>query len=143
MVFGSCLALRTFFYWRTAFPAALEIWSASSAVGGGSVGISGYSSLAPSSHSKIGQQLGKGAVLFVLSESLHRGLALGRGPQSSTSSKRRPELSSAGTQVERPQNGDNSQLCLGSMVAHFVEAKHMPGKSRKKALTIINKNMKY
>lgn len=99
-------------------------------MGGGRVGISGYSSLAPSSHSKVGQQSGKEAVLLVFSESLHFGLAFGRGPQSSTSSNRRPELSSAGTQVDRPQNGDRSQDFVGSMVAHLVEAKHMPGKSR-------------
>lgn len=91
--------------------------------------MSGYSSLAPSSHSKMGQQSGKLAVLLVLSESLHLGLALGSGPQSSTNSNRRPELSSAGTQVERPQKGDSSHDLVGSMVAHLVDAKHMPGKS--------------
>lgn len=100
-------------------------------MGGGSVGISGYSSLAPSSQSKIGQHSGKGAVLFVFSDSLHLGFAFGNGPQSSTSSNKRPELSSAGTQVDRPQNGVRSHDFVGSMVAHLVEAKHMPGKSRR------------
>lgn len=97
--------------------------------GGGTVGISGYSSFAPSSHSKMGQQSGKLAVLLVFSESLHLGLAFGKGPQSSTNSKSLPESSSDGTQVERPQNGDNSQLFVGSTVAHLVDAKHIPGKS--------------
>lgn len=94
------------------------------------VGISGYSSLAPSSQSKMGQQSGKLAVLLVFSESLHLGLGFGNGPQSSTSSNKRPELSSAGTQVERPQNGESSQDFVGSIVAHLVEAKHIPGKSK-------------
>ena len=112
--------------------------SASSALGGGRVGISGYSSLAPSSQTNSGQQSGNGAVLLVFSLSLHLGLALGSGPQSSTSSKRRPLLSSAGTQVERPQNGVRSQDCLGSTVAHLVEAKHMPGKSANKIYNMID-----
>ena len=100
-------------------------------MGGGRVGISGYSSFAPSSHSKTGQQSGKVAVLLVLSESLHLGFAFGSGPQSSTSSNRRPELSSAGTHVERPQNGVRSHDFVGSIVAHLVDAKHIPGKSRR------------
>lgn len=99
--------------------------------------------MAPSSHSKIGQQSGKLAVLLVLSESLHFGLAFGNGPQSSTSSKRRPELSSAAMQVDLPQNGESSQVLFGSMVAHLVEAKHMPGKSVKRRLTITYINPKY
>lgn len=98
---------------------------------GAIVAISGYSSLAPSSQSKSGQHSGKLAVLLVFSESLHFGFALGRGPQSSTSSKSTPELSSAATQVERPQKGANSHEFPGSMVAQRVEAKHVPGKSGK------------
>lgn len=70
--------------------------------------------------------------MLVFSESLHLGLAFGSGPQSSTSSNRRPELSSAGTHVERPQNGVRSHDFVGSTVAHFVDAKHLPGKSEKK-----------
>lgn len=40
--------------------------SADSSGTGAAVGISGYSSLAPSSQVNMGQQLGNGAVLFVL-----------------------------------------------------------------------------
>lgn len=118
---------------------------------GATVGISGYSSLAPSSHLKMGQQPGNGAVLLVFSvikrliklsnisvgykdepsSSLHLSLANGSGPQSSTSSRRRGGLSSETTQVERPQNGVSSQVLPGSTVAQRVEAKHMPGKSVK------------
>ena len=118
--------------------AAVLTRESSSAPVGGTVGISGYSNRAPSSHSKIGQHSGKDAVLFVRSLNLHLGLAFGNGPQSSTNSNRRPELSSAGTQVERPQNGVKSQVCFGSIVAHFVEAKHMPGKSAEKQFTFIH-----
>lgn len=39
-----------------------------SAGAGATVGISGYSSLAPASHLKIGQQIGNAAVLLVFSE---------------------------------------------------------------------------
>lgn len=99
---------------------------------GATVGISGYSNLAPSSHLKTGQQPGNGAVLLVFSSSnLHLGLASGSGPQSSTNSKRRGGLSSETTQVERPQKGCNSQVLPGSTVAHLVLAKHIPGKSKK------------
>lgn len=102
---------------------------------GATVGISGYSNLAPSSHLKLGQQPGNGAVLLVFSSSsLHFGLASGSGPQSSTNSRRRGGLSSETTQVERPQKGDRSHVLPGSTVAHFVLAKHIPGKSK------INKN---
>lgn len=109
--------------------AAFSAASTSASVGGAMVGISGYSSLAPSSQSKIGQQSGKLAVLLVFSESLHLGFAFGNGPQSSTSSRRIPLLSSAATQVERPQNGANSHEFPGSIVAQRVEAKQVPGKS--------------
>lgn len=75
--------------------------------------------------------MSKGSVMVweIPSSSLHLGLAFGNGPQSSTSSRRRGGLSSETTQVERPQNGCNSQLCPGSIVAHFVLAKHVFGKS--------------
>lgn len=98
------------------------------------MGTSGYSSFTPGSHSKIGQQSGKEAVLLVLSESLHFGLALGSGPQSSTNSNKwYSPLSSVSdfTQVERPQNGASSQVSPGSTVAHLVDAKQTPGKSVK------------
>lgn len=55
--------------------------------------------------------------------------------------------SSARTQVDRPQNGANSHVWPGSMVAHRVEAKHMPGKSETKIYTRVidtftsNKNL--
>lgn len=112
--------------------AAFSTASSSSAVAGATVGISGYSSLAPSSHSKMGQQSGKAAVLFVFSESLHFGLVLGRGPQSSTSSRRISAFPSAATHVERPQNGAKSQVSPTWIVAQRVEAKQAPGKSGKK-----------
>lgn len=38
-------------------------------------------------------------------------------------------MSSETTHVERPQNGAKSQAFPGSTVAHFVLAKHIPGKS--------------
>lgn len=88
----------------------------------------GYSSLTPGSHSNTGQQSGKLAVLLVFSDSLHLGLDLGYGPQSSTSSNSR-SVPSPCTHVERPQNGDSSHVCPGSTVAHLVDAKHSPGKS--------------
>jgi len=90
--------------------------------------ISGYSSLTPGSQSNTGQQSGKLAVLLVFSDSLHLGLDLGYGPQSSTSSNSR-SVPSPCTHVERPQNGDSSHVCPGSTVAHLVDAKHSPGKS--------------
>lgn len=40
-------------------------------------------------------------------------------------------VSSDTTQVERPQNGANSQVLPGSTVAQRVLAKHIPGKSKK------------
>lgn len=99
-------------------------------------GNSGYSNFTPASHSKTGQHSGKAAVLLVFSESLHFGLALGNGPQSSTSSNKwyslPPSSVSDFTQVERPQNGANSQVSPGSTVAHLVEAKHTPGKSARR-----------
>lgn len=105
--------------------------AAASSGTGATVGISGYSNLAPSSHLKTGQQPGNGAVLLVFSSSnLHFGLASGSGPQSSTNSRRRGGLSSETTQVERPQNGCSSQVLPGSTVAHLVLAKHIPGKSK-------------
>lgn len=134
--------------------AGAAVVEASVSATGATVGISGYSRTAPSSHLKIGQQCGKAAVLLVFSvdrnviiesidlwkfsffllpsSNLHLGLAKGRGPQSSTSSKRRGGLSSVSTQVERPQNGVSSQVLPGSTVAHLVLAKHMPGKSANK-----------
>lgn len=42
------------------------------------------------------------------------------------------ELSSATTQVERPQNGERSHVLPGSTVEQRVEAKHIPGKSEQK-----------
>lgn len=104
-------------------------------------GISGYSSFTPGSHSKDGQHSGKAAVLLVFSESLHFGLAFGKGPQSSTSSNKwYSPLSSASdlTQVERPQNGDSSQDSPGSTVAHLVDAKHTPGKSVKRIDSMVS-----
>jgi len=89
---------------------------------------SGYSSLTPGSQSNTGQQSGNPAVLLVFSDSLHLGLDLGYGPQSSTSSRSR-SVPSPCTHVERPQNGDSSHVCPGSTVAHLVDAKHSPGKS--------------
>lgn len=62
---------------------------------------------------------------------LHLGFGTGSGPQSSTSSNNLGGWSSETTQVERPQNGANSQVRPGSTVAQRVEAKHMPGKSAK------------
>ena len=116
--------MKDFYYHRLVYYALVV-----SALGGSTVGISGNSSLTPGSQSKTGQQTGKAAVLLVLvSLSLHLGLGLGRGPQSSTSSRSLPS-SSALTQVDLPQKGVSSQLWPGSMVAHFVEAKHIPGKS--------------
>lgn len=112
----------------TVLASKCTVYALGSSFGGAGVGISGYSSFTPFSHSNWGQQSGNAAVLLVFSDSLHLGLALGRGPQSSTSSKSRPS-SSALTQVERPQKGANSQECPGSMVAHLVDAKHWPGKS--------------
>ncbi len=88
--------------------------------------MSGYSRVTPGSHSKTGQHMGKSAVLLVLSESLHLGLGLGRGPQSSTNSQRRPCWA---IQVDFPQKGLSSQVAPGSKVAHRVEAKQVPGKS--------------
>lgn len=41
----------------------------------------------------------------------------------------RPLLSFDKTQVDLPQNGDKSHDLPGSTVAHFVDAKHIPGKS--------------
>lgn len=38
-------------------------------------------------------------------------------------------MSSDTTHVERPQNGAKSHDLPGSTVAHFVLAKHIPGKS--------------
>lgn len=122
--------------------------------------ISGYSSFTPGSHVKVGQQYGKGAVLFVFSVSnLHLSLANGNGPQSSTNSSNLQikkshfvtgtntyvyyfllyylaGFSSFCTQVERPQNGVKSQVLPGSTVVQRVEAKHMPGKSVKKKIKI-------
>lgn len=56
---------------------------------GATVGNSGYSNVTPFSHSKMGQQSGNGAVLFVFSDNLHFGLAFGNGPQSSTCKKKK------------------------------------------------------
>lgn len=96
--------------------------------------ISGYSSFTPGSQSNTGQHSGNAAVLLVFSDSLHLGLFLGYGPQSSTSSSRR-SVPSPCTHVERPQNGDSSHVCPGSTVAHLVDAKHSPGKSVLKNVT--------
>lgn len=71
---------------------------------------------------------------YLPSSSLHFGFANGSGPQSSTSSSRRGGLSSDTTQVERPQNGCSSQVFSGSTVAHLVDAKHIPGKSKSKII---------
>lgn len=101
--------------------------------------ISGYSSLTPGSQSNIGQHSGKLAVLLVFSDSLHLGLDLGYGPQSSTSSRRR-SVPSPCTHVERPQNGESSQVWPGSTVAHLVDAKHSPGKSVHKTHIVVFNN---
>lgn len=45
---------------------------------GATVGISGYSRTAPSSHLKIGQQPGKGAVLLVFSANTQTILEMGK-----------------------------------------------------------------
>lgn len=105
----------------------VDLTSAESSGTGATVGISGYSNLAPSSHLNFGQQSGNDAVLLVFSvekycyflvhtetmlltivipsSSLHLSLAKGRGPQSSTNSKSLGGWSSDTTQVDRPQNG--------------------------------------
>lgn len=135
------------------------VYSFFSSFGVASVRISGYSSFTPGSQTNFGQQYGNGADLFVLSVSnLQRSLAIGNGPQSSTSSwslfvmeDKRNLMSKwvccfsiwhghhdryllgwslATTQVERPQNGVSSHVLPGSTVAQRVEAKHMPGKSK-------------
>lgn len=62
--------------------------------------------------------------------SLHLGLAKGRGPQSSTSSRSLGGVSSLTAQVLRPQKGAKSQELPGSTVAQRVDAKQRPGKSR-------------
>jgi len=94
----------------------------------GALGMSGYSKVTPGSHSNTGQQLGKSAVLLVLSDSLHLGFGFGRGPQSATSSQ---SLPCCAMHVDLPQNGFSSQVAPGSKVAHLVDAKQVPGKSRK------------
>lgn len=101
---------------------------------------------------KCGQQYGNEAVLFVRSVSnLHLSFANGRGPQSSTNSNNLSkkncflkkfldnkcvcthcgDLSWLTTQVDRPQNGVRSHVLPGSTVAQRVDAKHIPGKSKK------------
>jgi hypothetical protein len=71
------------------------------------------------------------------------GFGFGRGPQSSTSSKRWPVSSPSGfTHVERPQKGESSHVWPGSTVAHRVEAKHTPGKSATEMLQYSHKAAK-
>lgn len=71
--------------------------------------------------------------------SLHLGLAKGRGPQSSTSSRSLGGLSSLSAQVLRPQKGAKSQELPGSTVAQRVDAKQRPGKSGGAKISFFNK----
>lgn len=52
-------------------------------------------------------------------------------------------VSSETAQVERPQNGANSQVLPGSTVAHRVLAKHIPGKSKKVKKKHLRKNVQH
>ena len=95
-------------------------------------GVLTYLTSVPSSHSYTGQQAGKSA--FGSAPSLTRkqsGVASRSttGPQSVTSSARRPDSSL--THLEAPQKGARDQPSPGLWTLHWVDAKQLSLKSEK------------
>ena len=93
-------------------------------------GVLTYLTSVPSSQSYTGQQAGKSALGSDPSFTrLHPGVTLRSttGPQSVTSSARRPDSSL--THLEAPQKGERGQPSPGAYTLHLVEAKQLLLKS--------------